>query len=112
MKYIDTEKLVAELTKMQFTLNAAYRKPQSDNIVRAISLEYDDIFSLIDSLQQEQQKIDLEKFTEKMDAWKARYNYPDNIMVKGAMAFTARMFCMYPNIAREWYDSLSKVTLD
>ena len=54
MKYIDAEKLVAELTKMQFTLNAAYRKPQSDNIVRAISLEYDDIFSLIDSLQQEQ----------------------------------------------------------
>lgn len=57
MKNINTEKLVAELTKMQFTLNAAYRKPQSDNIVRAISLEYDDIFSLIESLQQEQESI-------------------------------------------------------
>lgn len=53
-KHIDAEKLVAELTKMQFTLNAAYRKPQSDNIVRAISLEYDDIIALIESLHQEQ----------------------------------------------------------
>lgn len=62
-KYIDAEKLVAGLTKMQFTLNAAYRKPQSDNIVRAISLEYDDIFSLIDSLQQEQQEVDVKMRT-------------------------------------------------
>ena len=61
MKYIDAEKLIAELTKMQFELNAAYRKPQSDNIVRAISLEYDDILSLVDSLQQEQPEVDLEK---------------------------------------------------
>ena len=53
MKYIDSEKLIAELTKMQFELNATYRKPQSDNMVRAISLEYDDILSLVDSLQQE-----------------------------------------------------------
>lgn len=52
-KYIDAEKLIAELTKMQFTLNASYRKPLSDNIVRAISLEYDDILSLVDSLQQD-----------------------------------------------------------
>ena len=53
-KYIDAEKLIAKLTKMQFDLNAAYRHPQSDGIVKAISLEYDDILSLIDSLQQEQ----------------------------------------------------------
>lgn len=52
-KYIDSEKLIAELTRMQFDLNAAYRHPQSDSIVRAISLEYDDILSLVDSLQQE-----------------------------------------------------------
>lgn len=70
-KYIDAEKLVAELTKMQFTLNAAYRKPQSDNIVRAISLEYDDIFSLIDSLQQEQQAV--EGVVHHLE--KANYNY-------------------------------------
>ena len=63
--------------------------------------------------QREQQEVNLEKFTEKMDAWKARYNnYPDNIIVKGTMAFTARMFYMYPNIARKWYDGLRKVTQD
>lgn len=112
MKYIDAEKLVAELTKMQFTLNAAYRKPQSDNIVRAISLEYDDIFSLVESLQQEQQEVDLVKLTEKMDAWKARFNRPDDIPIKATMAFTARMFYMYPKAAREWYESLPKATLD
>ncbi len=62
--------------------------------------------------KQEQQEVNLEKFTEKMDAWKARYNHLDNIPIKATMAFTARMFYMYPNIAREWYDSLPKVTLD
>ena len=55
-KYIDSEKLIAELTRMQFDLNAAYRHPQSDSIVRAISLEYDDVISLVNSLQQEQPK--------------------------------------------------------
>lgn len=57
MKYIDSEKLISELTRMQFDLNAAYRHPQSDSIVRAISLEYDDILSLVDSLQREQPKF-------------------------------------------------------
>jgi len=63
-------------------------------------------------LQQEQQEVDLKKFTEKMDAWKARYNYPDNIPIKATMAFTARMFYMYPKAAREWYESLPKATQD
>ena len=67
---------------------------------------------VIDSLQQEQQEVDLEKFTEKMDAWKARYSRPDDIPIKATMAFTARMFYMYPKVAREWYDSLPKVTQD
>lgn len=62
--------------------------------------------------QQEQQEVDLEKFTEKMNAWKARYSHPDNIPIKATMAFTARMFYMYPQVAREWYDSLPKVSLD
>lgn len=57
-KYVDSEKLIAELTRMQFDLNAVYRHPQSDSIVRAISLEYDDILSLVDSLQQEQPEVD------------------------------------------------------
>lgn len=60
MKYIDSEKLIAKLTKMQFDLNAAYRHPQSDNITEAISFEYDDILSLVDSLQQEQPEADWE----------------------------------------------------
>lgn len=63
-------------------------------------------------LQQEQTEVNLERFTEKMDAWKARYNHPDNIPIKATMAFTARMFYMYPNVAREWYDNLPKVTQD
>ena len=31
---------------------------------------------------------------------------------KETMAFTARMFYMYPDVARQWYDNLPKVTLD
>lgn len=62
--------------------------------------------------KQEQPEVNLEKFAEKMDAWKARYNYPDNIPIKAAMAFTARMFYQYPNVARQWYDSLPKATMD
>ena len=65
-----------------------------------------------DEKEQELNEVDLEKFTEKMDAWKARYNYPDNIPIKAAMAFTARMFYMYPNTARKWYDNLPKVSMD
>lgn len=65
-----------------------------------------------DTNPQEQPEVDLEKFTEKMDAWKARYNYPNNIPIKAAMAFTARMFYQYPNVARQWYDSLPKATMD
>ena len=57
-------------------------------------------------------EIDLEKFTEAMDAWRARYNLPDNITIKATMAFTARMFYMYPDVAREWYDNLPKATMD
>lgn len=70
------------------------------------------VLTKIDSLQQETSEISLEKFTEKMDDWKARYNHPDNISIKATMAFTARMFYMYPDIAREWYGSLPKVTQD
>lgn len=62
--------------------------------------------------KQGQSEVDLEKFTEKMDDWKARYNYPDSIPIKATMAFTARMFYMYPDAARQWYDSLPKATQD
>lgn len=66
----------------------------------------------LDSLQQETSEINLEEFTEKMEDWKARFSYPDNIPIKATMAFTARMFYMYPDVAKQWYDSLPKVTQD
>ena len=72
----------------------------------------DDILKKLDSLQQEKPEVDLEKFTERMDSWKARFNSPDDIPIKATMAFTARMFYMYPQVAREWYESLPKATQD
>ena len=89
MKYIDAEKLIAELTKMQFELNAAYRKPQSDNIVRAISLEYDDILSLIDSLQQEQE--DMGEVSDGYHTFNELYYY--------RMLYNAAFFNLLP---KEW----------
>ena len=62
--------------------------------------------------EQEQPEVDLEKFTQNMNDWKARYNHPDNIPIKATMAFTARMFYQYPNVARQWYDSLPKATMN
>lgn len=62
--------------------------------------------------KKEQPEVDLEKFTEKIDAFKARYNYPESISIKGAMAFMARMFYQYPNVAKQWYEQLPKVTMD
>lgn len=141
-KYIDAEKLrkllanrYEEITVPVITdeggLESFYRRSEIHNIFKIIdSLQQEQDLIIINKkdweaqeqfrknkdfgkpLQQERQEVDLEKFTEKMDAWKARYNYPDNIIVRGAMAFTARMFYMYPEVAREWYDSLRKVTMD
>ena len=65
-----------------------------------------------DFIEQEQLEIDLKKFTEKMDDLKARFNRPDNIPIKATMAFTARMFYQYPNVARLWYEQLPKATMD
>lgn len=115
MKYIDADKLIAEvqaLKRRKGFLPIENTEITEAYMARGVQFTCDDIMNLIQSLQQEQEEVELEKFTEKMDAWKARYNYPDNIMVKGAMAFTARMFYMYPKVAREWYDSLPKVTQD
>lgn len=62
--------------------------------------------------EQEQQEVNLEEFTEKMDDWKARFNHPDDIPIKATMTFTARMFYMYSNVARQWYEQLPKATMD
>ena len=99
MKYIDADRLKAEIEK-----NTPNRLQLL--VYREI------ILALIDSLQQETSEISLEKFTEKIEDWKARYNYPDNIPIKATMAFTARMFYMYPDVARQWYDNLPKATQD
>lgn len=100
-KYIDADKLKYEIKRRKLS---NYYTDTDDYEA--------ELFEIIDDFQQEYPEISLEKFTQKMDDWKARYNYPDNIPIKGTMAFTARMFYMYPEVAREWYDSLPKVTLD
>lgn len=64
------------------------------------------------AVQQEQSEVGLEKFTEKIKTFQERYEHSVVIPIKGAMAFMARMFYQYPNIAREWYESLTKATMD
>ena len=75
---------------------------------------YEEIIDFLDDVLVEESKtdVDLEKFTEKIDAFKARYKHPERISVKGAMAFMARMFYQYPNVARRWYEQLPKATMD
>lgn len=63
-------------------------------------------------VQQEQPEVDLKKFTEKIKIFQERYKHPEIVSIKGAMAFMARMFCQYPNVARQWYEQLPKVTMD
>lgn len=64
-------------------------------------------------LQQEQPNVDLTKFTEKIDSFTERYkNNPEQVSIKGAMAFMARMFYQYPDAAREWYENLPKAIMD
>ena len=107
MKYIDAEKLKAGISGYwkQYHNREEYDKGFNDALKVALNL--------IDSLQQEESKeVDLEKFTERMNDWKARYSYPEISSIKATMAFTARMFYMYPDIARQWYDNLPKATQD
>ena len=58
------------------------------------------------------QTMTKEEFAERIDTYKKRYNYPEVISIKGAMAFMARMCITYPEVAKEWYDSLPKATMD
>lgn len=105
-KYIDAEKLKEDI---QANLAAISFNDDYQEGYEACGMS---VLKSIESLQQDQPEISLEKFTEKLDDWKARYNYPDNISIKATMAFTARMFYQYPNAARQWYDSLPKATMD
>lgn len=64
-------------------------------------------------LQHEQPEIELDKFAIKVDAFTERYkNNPERVSIKGAMAFMARMFYQYPDVAREWYENLPKAIMD
>lgn len=57
-------------------------------------------------------EIELNKFADKVNTFKARYKHPESISINGAMAFMARMFYQYPNAARLWYEQLPKATMD
>ena len=63
-------------------------------------------------VKQEQPEVGLDKFTEKIKTFQTRYKHPEIVSIKGAMAFMARMFYLYPNVARQWYEQLPKVTMD
>lgn len=62
--------------------------------------------------QQEQPEVDLDKFTEKIKTFQGKYKHPEIVSIKGAMAFMARMFYQYPNVARQWYEQLPNATMD
>lgn len=110
-KYIDADKLIAELRRQKHELELSIQS-QGDYGQSCHIVAYENILSLITSLQQERPEVDLEKFTDKIDTFKARYKHPESISIKGAMAFMARMFYQYPNVARQWYDNLPKATMD
>ena len=94
-KYIDIDALKIEINhhiELMENEPTSYAKARID--------EANETLSVIDALTTEYKSIDLDAFTEKMNAWKARYNHIGNSPIKATMAFTARMF----DIAREWYD--------
>lgn len=62
--------------------------------------------------EQKRPEVDLEKFTEKIKTFQERYKHPEIVSIKGAMAFMARMFYQYPDVARKWYEQLPKTTMD
>lgn len=114
-KYIDAEKLktnikrkIESIENCLIQLASLGEEKKSEGELAA----YEDTLSIISFLQQETSEISLEEFIEKIEDWKARFSYPDSIPVKATIAFTARMFYMYPDVARQWYDSLSKATQD
>lgn len=116
IKYIDSEKLIDKIESRMELRNDVRNAdegyyPESKFMI--CDDEDDEILSIIDSLQQEQPDVDLTKFTEKIDSFAERYkNNPEQVSIKGAMGFMARMFYQYPDAAREWYENLPKATMD
>ena len=114
-KYIDADKLIAEIERRReicADIAADERNEEVAEYYYGKEVAHDEISSLVTSLQQEQPEIGLEKFTEKVKTFQARYKHSESISVKGAMAFMARMFYQYPNVARQWYEQLPKATMD
>ena len=99
MKLIDKDTLLAEIERLYDEKGTFYAADVLYNLKE-----------WLDTL--EVKEVDLEKFTEKINTFQARYKHPEIISIKGAMAFMARMFYQYPNVAREWYESLPKATMD
>jgi len=103
-KYIDADTL-----KIEIKHHIELMKKEPTNYAKVRIDEANETLSVIDALIAEYKNMDLDKFTEKMNTWKTKYNHTS---VKATMAFTARMFYMYPDIAREWYEGLPKATMD
>ena len=110
-KYIDAEKLkkIVEQAKQQALKGI---EVYGDFYYDGRTSAFGEVLLEIDSLQQEQPEVDLEKFTEKIKTFQGRYKHPEIVSIKGAMAFMARMFYQYPNVARQWYEQLPKATMD
>ena len=106
MKYIDAEKLIALIDVKLEDLGMSGSVWVGRSVLQELKND------IITSLQQEQSEVDLEKFTEKINTFQTRYKHPEITSIKGAMAFIARMFYQYPNVAREWYESMPKAIMD
>ena len=100
MKYIDAEKLIAEIDRRLMSVNLEELGNNGSHRIWA----YNDVKEIVSSLQQEQPEVDFEKFAEKIKTFQGRYDHPEIVSINSAMAFMVRMFCQYPNTARLWYE--------
>lgn len=54
-----------------------------------------------------------EEFKQRINRYSERYtDLMEKIMVKGVISFALRMATTYPELAKVYYDSLPKVTMD
>lgn len=97
MKYIDAEKLKAEIERLEVLYDEALKNPsfasyESSLIAKGKHRQREDLLCFIDSLQQEHPEVDLEKIIEQ--------TYHD-----GSVADTSDMdHVAYDNIARHFYE--------
>lgn len=97
----------------EYVADVFSRKEHLDNISYGYCMEIADAFRrYAERAKQEQPEVELEKFTEKITTFQGRYKHPVSTSIKGAMAFMARLFYQYPNVARQWYEQLPKATMD